>query len=81
MVSTTSQLFLLVYLHAHVEPSSHPATALLPVLSAGLLCFAHPASLDECFFDSLIIGLSCSLVFWKLWLFFVFKFVVFLLVV
>ena len=41
---------------------------------------APPMSLDECFFfNSLVVGLPCSLIFWKFWLFFVFKFVVVLL--
>ena len=33
-----------------------------------------PTSLDECFFFiSLVVKLPCSLIFWQLWLFFVFK--------
>ena len=43
---------------------------------------APPTSLDECFFfNSLVIRLPYSSIFWKFWLFFVFKFVVLLLVV
>ena len=40
--------------------------------------FAPPTSLDECFFfNSLVVGLLYSSIFWQFWLFFVFKFVVF----
>ena len=47
---------------------------------------AHPVlpstSLDECFFfNSLVVGLPCSLIFWQLWLVFVFNLVVILLLV
>ena len=41
-----------------------------------------PTSLDECsFFNSLVVGLPYSSIFWPFWLFFVFKFVVVLLLV
>ena len=42
-----------------------------------------PTCQDECFFfNSLVVGLPYSLIFWQFWLFFVFKFgVVFLLVI
>ena len=41
-----------------------------------------PTSLDECFFfNFLVVGLPYSSIFWKFWLFFVFKFVVVLLLV
>ena len=41
-----------------------------------------PTCLDECFFfNSLVVGLPYSLIFWQFWLFFVFKFVVVLLLV
>ena len=41
-----------------------------------------PTGLDECFlFNSLVVGLPYSLIFWQFWLFFVFKFVVALLLV
>ena len=43
---------------------------------------APPTGLDECFsFNSLVVVLPYSLIFWKLWLLFVFKFVVVLLLV
>ena len=36
---------------------------------------APPTGLDECFFfNSLVVGLPYSMIFWKFWLFFVFKF-------
>ena len=42
---------------------------------------APPTGLDECFFfNSLVVGLPYSLIFWQFWLFFVFKFVFLLLV-
>ena len=37
---------------------------------------APPAGLDECFFNSLVVGLPYSSIFWQFWSFFVFKFVV-----
>ena len=41
---------------------------------------APPISLDECFlFNSLVFRLPYCLIFWQVWLFFVFKFVVILL--
>ena len=55
---------------------SSPAAATLPQASSLL------PSLDECFFfNSLVVGLPYSLIFWQFWLFFVFKFVVVLLLV
>ena len=43
---------------------------------------APPTSLDECFFfNSLVVGLPHSSIFWQFWLFLVFKFVVVLLLV
>ena len=59
-----------------------PALALLQVLSTWLPVSAPPAGLDECFFfNSSVVGLLYSLIFWQFWLFFKFKFVVFLLLV
>ena len=44
--------------------------------------FTPPTRLDECFFfNSLVVGLPYSLIFWQFWLLFVFKFVVVLLLV
>ena len=65
------QLFLPVYPHVNVGLPS------LPVLSARLPISALPTGLDErFFFNSLVVGLPYSLIFWRLWLFFVFKFIV-----
>ena len=62
--------------------SSPPATALLQVLSTWLPVTAPPTSVDECFlFNSLVVRLPYSSIFWQFWLFFVFKFVVVLLLV
>ena len=39
------------------------------------LCVSTPlASLDECFFNSLVVGLPCRSIFWQFWQFFVFVF-------
>ena len=47
-----------------------------------LLVSAPPTSLDECFFfKSLVVRLPYSAIFWPLWLFFLFKLVVILLLV
>ena len=59
-----------------------PATVLPLVLSTQLHVSASLTGLDECvFFNSLVIGLPYSSIFCQFWLFFVFKFVVFLLLV
>ena len=43
---------------------------------------APPTSLDQCFFfNSLVVGLQYSLIFWQFWLFFIFKFIVILVLV
>ena len=77
---TALQLFLPVYLHAHVGLSVLPAAALPQVFSAWLPIFAPPTSLDEYFFfNSLVVRLLYSWVFCQFLLFFVFKFVVVLL--
>ena len=58
------------------------ATLLLPVLSPWLPVSAPPTGLDECFFfNSLVVGLLYSLIFWQFWLNFVFKFVIVLFIV
>ena len=41
----------------------------------------HWNSVNDCFFNSLVVGLSYSLMFWWFWLCFVFKFVVVLILV
>ena len=82
MVCLAPQLFLPVYLHANVGPPA-PVLPLLPCQKSSLpelSVSAPPTSLDECFFfNSLVAGLPYSSIFWQLWLLFVFKFVVVLL--
>ena len=51
----------------------------LPPCLEGPLCPSY--GLDKCFFNSLVVGLPCSLAFWHFWLFIVFKLVVILLLV
>ena len=81
VVCLTPQLFLPVFLHKTVGPACPPAIALPQVLSTWLLVCAPPAGLDECFFfNSLVVRLTYSSIFYQFWLFFVFKFVVLLLV-
>ena len=83
-VCLAPQLFLLVYSHASVGP---PATSLpAPILQQPtwrlssppqLPISTPPTSLDECFFfNSLVVRLPYSTIFWQFWLVFVFKFVV-----
>ena len=63
-------------------PLGPPATALPWVLSTWLPISAPPTGLDECFFfNSFVVGLPYSSIFCLFWLFFVFKFSVFLLLV
>ena len=58
-----------------------PAATFLHVLLPWLPMSAPPTSLDECFFHSLVVGLSYSSIFWQFWLLCIFKFVVILLLV
>ena len=84
-----SLVVLPVYLHANVGPPAPPAAAsptlalqLRPCCESWLPVSAPPSGLDECFFfNSLVVGLPYSSIFWQFWLFFVFKFVVVLLLV
>ena len=56
-------------------PCSASSPPLLPISTP-------PTSLDECFFfNSLVVGIPYSLILWKFWSFFVFKFVGVLLLV
>ena len=80
-VCLAPQLFLLVYLHVDVGPLGPPAAAWLQVLSVQLPNSAPPTGLDECFFNSLVVRLPYSSIFCRIWLVFVFKFVVVLLLV
>ena len=60
----------------HQQPPYHVCS--LPQLPVSV----PPTSLDECvFFNSLIVGLPYSSIFWQFWLFSVFKLVVVLLLV
>ena len=65
----------------HLTRPGPPAAALPRVLSAWLLVSTLPTSLDEYFFNSLLVGLLYSSIFWQFWLVFVIKFVVILLLV
>ena len=59
-----------------------PAAAFPHVLSVLVLHLCPSYQFSECFFfNSLVVELLYTLFFWQLWLFFVFKFVVLLLVV
>ena len=80
VVCPAPQLFLPVYLYWNVELPCPQAAALPRVLYTRLPVSAPPMGLDECFFfNSLVVGLPYSLILCQFWLFFVFKFVVFLL--
>ena len=83
MVCLTPQLFLTVYLHASVGPPGPPAVVLPTLVLQPPPCHESsppwlpistpPTGLDECFFfNSLVVGLLYSLIFWKFWLFCVF---------
>ena len=80
----TTQLFLLVYLHANVRPPA-PVLQLPPYRESSppqLPTSGPPTCLDECFFfNSSVVRLPYSLTFRQFRLFFVFKFVVVLLLV
>ena len=90
MVCLVPQWFFWVYLHGNVGPPSLKSTT-LPVRQPQPCCESSPhrlrvsvplTGLDEhFFFNSLVVGLPYSLIFWQFWLFFVFRFVVVLLLV
>ena len=90
VVCYSPQLFLPVYPHPYMGLPSPPGTA-SPAQSSSHSCHTSslpqlpvstpPTSLDEWFFNSLVVRLTYSLIFWQFWLFFVFKFVVVLLLV
>ena len=77
------------YVHTNAGSPSHRLTCLvfqwLPCPASSpprLPVSTAPTGLDECFFfNSLIVRFPYSLIFWQFWLFFIFKFVVFLLLV
>ena len=77
MVCLTTKLYLPAYLHANVGLSGPLDTALPHVLSVQLPISTPSTGLDECvFFNSLVVRLPYSSIFWQLSLLFVFKFVV-----
>ena len=51
------------------SPVSHTRSATLPhsCLSAQLPVSTPSTSLDECFFNSLVVRVPCSLIFWQFW--------------
>ena len=71
--------------HPLHRPPPCPILQLPPCLESSLpqLPVSAPSTgLDESFsFNSLVLRLPCSLIFWQFWLIFVFKFVVYLLLV
>ena len=76
----SSPWFIRMHMWDHLVLRTHAA---LPESSLPQLPVSTPpTNLDECFFfNSLVVGLTCSWIFWQFWLFFVFKFVVVLLLV
>ena len=79
-VCLTPNLLLLVYPHTNVGMPGPPAPRFCMSSPPWLPISAPPTSLDEClFFNSLVVRLPYSLISWQFWLFFIFKFVVFLL--
>ena len=81
LVRLAPQLFLLVYLHANVGHLVHQPQPYLQPSLPWLSVSAPPTGLDECCFNSLVVRLLYSSIFWQFWLVFVCKFVVVLLVV
>ena len=71
-----------LYFPGQPAPALHTwSAALLRFLYTWLPISAPPTSLDECFFNSLVPRLPCSLIFWQFWLFIYFKLVVILLLI
>ena len=83
VVCLSLQLFPLIYPHANLELPSPLTTILLESSPPQLPISNPPNDLHECFFfNSLVVGLPYSSIFWQFWLFFIFKlFVVLLLAV
>ena len=66
MACLSPQLFLPVYAHTNVGLPALPAAALLHVFSALVPISAPSTSLNECyFFNSLVVGLPYSSIFWQ----------------
>ena len=66
-----------------VQPALPGLSSLLPCCASSLFaCLSPistpPTSLGECFFNSLVVGVPFSLIFWQFWLFTVFRLVVIL---
>ena len=75
MVYLVLKFFLPAYLNVNVGPPGLPPFCMAPV--PPLLISALLTGMDECFFfNSLVVGLPYTSIFWQFWLFFVFKFVV-----
>ena len=72
-------LFFRTQMWDHLVLQPLPCGAVLSALATPL-CPSYPSGWSL-FFDSLVFRLPYSLIFWKFWLFFVFKFVVVLLLV
>ena len=69
MICLAPQLSLPVYLHANVVPQNPPVTTLTLILSAPAVS-TPPTGLNGCFFfNSLVVGLPYSSIFWHFWLF------------
>ena len=63
------------------QPAPPTWSTLLWVSSAQLAAHLLPTRLVECFLNSFVVGVPCSLIFWHFWLFIVFRLVVILLLV
>ena len=73
------------YFTGSFESLEFPIQPALPCLGGPVPCLASPllsclspistppTGLGEYFFNSLVVGISCSLIFWHFWLFIVFK--------
>ena len=73
-----SSWFICMQMWGHPPHQPLPChTSYLPWLPISAL----PTSLNECFFNSLVVRLPYSSIFWQFWLFFVLKFVAVLLLV
>ena len=81
--STLQLKVLSLYIHSQPAPSC--PHSLPPWLRSSLLTqlpiSAPPTGLGECFFNSLVFRVPCSLLFWQFWLFIVLKLVIILLLV
>ena len=82
-----SSLFIFMQMLDHPlhQPLPHLVSQLLPCHKSSppwLPISTPPTGLDECFFfNSLVVGLPCTSIFWQFWVFVFFQFVVVLLLV